>query len=65
MNACANLGRCLHALDRFTDPADANGRKLLACRPRLVESAAEAHEPHRVASACDVATVWHGLWSKS
>jgi arginyl-tRNA synthetase len=42
--------------------------KLLARWPRLVESAADAHEPHRVASylydVYDVAAAFHGLWNK-
>ncbi len=39
--------------------------KLLAGWPRLVESAAEAHEPHRVAFYLyDVAAAFHGLWNK-
>ncbi|WP_298727955.1 arginine--tRNA ligase [uncultured Ferrovibrio sp.] len=38
--------------------------KLLANWPRLVESAAEAHEPHRVAFYLqDVAAAFHGLWN--
>ncbi|HEX6959763.1 MAG TPA: arginine--tRNA ligase [Ferrovibrio sp.] len=38
--------------------------KLLAGWPRLVESAAEAHEPHRVAFYLqDVAAAFHGLWN--
>ena len=38
---------------------------MLAGWPRLVESAAEAHEPHRVAFYLnDVAAAFHGLWNK-
>lgn len=38
--------------------------KLLASWPRLVDSAAEAHEPHRVAFFLqDVAAAFHGLWN--
>ena len=38
--------------------------KLLANWPRLVESAADAHEPHRVAFYLqDVAAGFHGLWN--
>ncbi|WP_374631975.1 arginine--tRNA ligase [Ferrovibrio sp.] len=38
--------------------------KLLASWPRLVESAADAHEPHRVAFFLqDVAAGFHGLWN--
>jgi arginyl-tRNA synthetase len=39
--------------------------RLLAGWPRLVEAAAEAHEPHRVAFYLgDVAATFHGLWNK-
>ncbi len=38
--------------------------KLLANWPRLVESAAEAHEPHRIAFFLqEVAAAFHGLWN--
>ncbi|MGE5478318.1 MAG: arginine--tRNA ligase [Bacteroidales bacterium] len=52
-------------LARLTDPAELGLIKLLAGWPRLVESAAEAHEPHRVAFYLyDVAAGFHGLWNK-
>jgi len=52
-------------LARLTDPAELSLIKLLAGWPRLVESAAEAHEPHRVAFYLyDVAAGFHGLWNK-
>ncbi|AVM73717.1 arginine--tRNA ligase [Magnetospirillum gryphiswaldense] len=52
-------------LARLTDPAELAVIKLLAGWPRLVESAAEAHEPHRVAFYLnDVAAAFHGLWNK-
>ncbi len=39
--------------------------RLLAQWPRLVEGAAEAHEPHRVAFYLqEVAAAFHGLWNK-
>jgi arginyl-tRNA synthetase len=39
--------------------------RLLAGWPRLVDSAAEAHEPHRVAYYLgEVAAAFHGLWTK-
>jgi arginyl-tRNA synthetase len=39
--------------------------RLLAGWPRLVESAAEAHEPHRVAFYLgEVAAAFHGLWNR-
>ena len=52
-------------LERLTDPAELSLIKLLAGWPRLVESAAEAHEPHRVAFYLyDLAAGFHGLWNK-
>ncbi|MFA6022283.1 MAG: arginine--tRNA ligase, partial [Rhodospirillales bacterium] len=52
-------------LARLTDPAELSVIKVLASWPRLVESAAEAHEPHRVAFYLnDVAAAFHGLWNK-
>ncbi len=52
-------------LDRLTDPAELALIKLMAGWPRLVESAAEAHEPHRVAFYLyDLAAAFHGLWNK-
>jgi arginyl-tRNA synthetase len=52
-------------LDRLGDPAELALVKQLAAWPRLVESAAEAHEPHRVAFYLyDVAGAFHGLWNK-
>ena len=52
-------------LHRLTDPAELALIKLMAGWPRLVESAAEAHEPHRVAFYLyDLAAAFHGLWNK-
>jgi arginyl-tRNA synthetase len=52
-------------LERLADAAELNLAKLLAGWPRLVESAADAHEPHRVAFYLyDVAAAFHGLWNK-
>ena len=52
-------------LARLTDPAELALIKLMASWPRLVESAAEAHEPHRVAFYLyDLAAAFHGLWNK-
>jgi len=52
-------------LRRLTDPAELGLIRLLAGWPRLVESAAEAHEPHRIAfHLYDLAAGFHGLWSK-
>ena len=50
---------------RLTDHGEIALIKLLAGWPRLVESAAEAHEPHRIAYyLAEVAAAFHGLWSK-
>ncbi|WP_420405047.1 arginine--tRNA ligase [Nisaea sp.] len=52
-------------LDRLTDPTELGLMKLLLAWPRTVESAAEAHEPHRLAFYLgDVAAAFHGLWNK-
>jgi arginyl-tRNA synthetase len=51
-------------LDRLTDPAEIALIKLLAGWPRLIEGAAEAEEPHRIAFYLyDVAAALHGLWT--
>jgi len=53
------------ALDRLSDPAELALIRLLAQWPRLVESAAEAHEPHRIAFYLqEVAAHFHVLWNK-
>jgi arginyl-tRNA synthetase len=39
--------------------------RLMAAWPRLIESAAESHEPHRVAYyLADLAGAFHGLWNR-
>lgn len=54
----ANLGR-------LSDPAELGLIKQLVQWPRMVQSAAQAHEPHRVAFYLnDVAAEFHGLWNK-
>ncbi|MEL3892373.1 arginine--tRNA ligase [Ferrovibrio sp. MS7] len=51
-------------MKRLSHEAELALLKLLANWPRLVESAAEAHEPHRVAFFLqDVAAAFHGLWN--
>ena len=53
------------ALDRLTDPVELALIRQLAQWPRLVESAAEAHEPHRIAFYLqEVAAQFHMLWNK-
>lgn len=52
-------------LDLLTDEDEVALMRLVAGWPRLVESAAEAHEPHRLAYYMnDVAAAFHGLWNK-
>ncbi|MGE5269061.1 MAG: arginine--tRNA ligase [Thiohalocapsa sp.] len=52
-------------LDLLTDPLELALIRLLAGWPRLVESAAEAHEPHRIAFFLqEVAAQFHLLWTK-
>lgn len=52
-------------LERLTDPDELALIKLMATWPRLVESAAEAHEPHRIAFyLSELAAAFHGLWNK-
>jgi len=52
-------------LQRLTDPAELDLIKTMAYWPRLVETAAEAHEPHRVAYYLnELAAQFHVLWNK-
>ncbi|MEQ8664305.1 MAG: arginine--tRNA ligase [Rhodospirillales bacterium] len=51
-------------LDRLSDPAEIGLLRRMAEWPRTVESAAEAHEPHRVAFYLnDLAANFHALWN--
>ncbi|HEY5598947.1 MAG TPA: arginine--tRNA ligase [Kiloniellales bacterium] len=53
------------ALVRLTDSDELGLIKHLSLWPRLLEGAAEAYEPHRVAFYLyDLAAVFHGLWTK-
>ena len=53
------------AFDRLTDPSEKALIKRLAGWPQLVETAALAHEPHRVAFfLADVAAEFHAHWNK-
>ncbi|HYD30745.1 MAG TPA: arginine--tRNA ligase [Azospirillaceae bacterium] len=53
------------SLDRLDDPSEMELIRLMAHWPRLVEAAAESHEPHRVAFYLyDLAAAFHGLWNK-
>jgi arginyl-tRNA synthetase len=52
-------------LDLLSDPAELALIRQLAGWPRLIESAAEAHEPHRIAFYLqEVAAQFHLLWTK-
>ncbi len=52
-------------LDLLSDRDEIGLIRLLAQWPRLVEGAAEAHEPHRIAFYLqEVAASFHGLWNK-
>lgn len=52
-------------LHRLTDSGEIGLIKLMAGWPRLVESAAEAYEPHRIAFYLnDLAAAFHGLWTR-
>ncbi len=52
-------------LSLLSETAELDVIRIMAAWPRLVESAAEAHEPHRVAYYLnDLATLFHALWNK-
>ncbi|NKB59491.1 MAG: arginine--tRNA ligase [Alphaproteobacteria bacterium] len=52
-------------LELLEDEAELALIKLMAQWPRIVESAAQAHEPHRIAYYLyDLAAAFHGLWTK-
>ena len=51
-------------LDLLNDPAELALVKMLVTWPKLVESAATAHEPHRIAFyLVDLASSFHSLWN--
>ncbi|MDC1383524.1 arginine--tRNA ligase [Candidatus Puniceispirillum sp.] len=51
-------------LDLLTDPAELALVKILVSWPKLVASAASAHEPHRIAFyLLDLASAFHSLWN--
>jgi len=67
MGADAVTDAALAAADlaRLTDPAELDLIKAMAAWPRLVEGAAEAHEPHRIAFYLqELAGLFHLLWTK-
>ena len=52
-------------LSLLKDEAEIALVKMMATYPRFVESAAEAHEPHRIAFYLnDLAASFHSLWNK-
>jgi arginyl-tRNA synthetase len=52
-------------LSRLSDDSEADVLRLVAQYPRVVEAAADAHEPHRIAFFLyDLAAAFHGLWNK-
>ena len=51
-------------LDRLSDPAERALMRRIALYPRVVEGAALAHEPHRIAFYLyDLASDFHALWT--
>jgi arginyl-tRNA synthetase len=53
------------AVARLTDPAELGLLRLLALYPRMIEAAASAHEPHRIAFYLyDLASEFHALWTR-
>jgi arginyl-tRNA synthetase len=52
------------ALDRLSDPTELALMRQIALYPRVVEAAAAAHEPHRIAFYLfDLASEFHALWT--
>jgi arginyl-tRNA synthetase len=66
MDASARAERLAGApIDRLSDPAETSLIRKIALYPRLVEGAALAHEPHRVAFYLyDLASEFHALYTK-
>jgi arginyl-tRNA synthetase len=51
-------------VDRLSDPAELALMRQIALYPRVVEGAAVAHEPHRIAFYLfDLASLFHALWT--
>ena len=60
-----NIDSITADLHRLTDSGEIGLIKLMAGWPRVVESAAEAHEPHRIAFYLyDLAAAFHALWNR-
>ena len=59
------LARFGAPVERLTDPVELDLLKRLALYPRMIELAAVAHEPHRIAFYLyDLASEFHALWTK-
>lgn len=53
------------AIERLSDPVELSLIRQIALYPRIVEAAAVAHEPHRIAFYLyDLASEFHALWTK-
>jgi arginyl-tRNA synthetase len=53
------------SVERLTDPVELSLLKQLALYPRMIEAAAVAHEPHRIAFYLyDLASEFHALWTR-
>ena len=53
------------AVERLDDPVELSLIRQLALYPRMLEAAALAHEPHRIAFYLyDLASEFHALWTK-
>jgi arginyl-tRNA synthetase len=53
------------AVERLTDPGELDLLRRLALYPRMIEAAAVAHEPHRIAFFLyDLASEFHALWTR-
>ena len=53
------------AVERLTDTAELSLLRQLALYPRLIDAAAAAHEPHRIAFYLyDLASEFHALWTR-
>ena len=52
-------------LSVLNDPSELSLMRQMSAFPRMVDSAAEAHEPHRIAFYLyDLASEFHSLWNK-
>lgn len=53
------------AIERLTDPTEIDLLRRVALYPRIIEAAAAAHEPHRIAFYLyDLASEFHALWTR-